>query len=264
MRCPTLISTLLPLLFVALFPLAGNANITEFLDFDNNQLPSGWYFQSSAGNVGIVDGKLQAQAGSSDALVTIRKDFGTAGVTRINVEFDAALLIYNEIFSWAMFDIHTRGDDFQFGDASGQQFIYGDRAGYVEHRNGSFPEWFPTTFDSHHYVGEFRDGYYSFRATQIDSPANEIFGFDVNDQSFIFDGTLESIDISLYITGSGSTNTLWLDNVLIEITVIPIPSAFLLLGSGLIGLVGVRKIGVRGHPLKGPLSKKKLSRSRKM
>ena len=70
--------------------VAAPVTLTESFGFDNNQLPSGWdyvYFSAPRNNIYIANNQLNI--GQVDTSAGIYRNFNSAGVTKLQVEYDA-------------------------------------------------------------------------------------------------------------------------------------------------------------------------------
>ena len=105
-------------------------------------------------------------------------------------------------------------------DLDAESFTFNSNAGNWNTADGNFLEFW-----------DYRD----------DFPEYDLVVFDFDDMTFSLfdweeDGTLDQIDVAVPSNG-GVTS----DSFTADITVVPVPAAVWLLGSGLFGLVGFRK-----------------------
>lgn len=250
---------------------------TETLTFDNNQLPSGWsYFKQSRNGAGnnLTIQNQRLEIGQVDTYGGISKAFNPAGVTRIQVEYDANIadvfwgqgsaallmkdptgstlvpqLIDNDVANFNAqtppFDVVTAGMKKNGYNESVMTFWTNTSTTSASSTYYSNPQ--PAAFGDYHFTAIFEDGQITQTARNI--ATGETFSSGVK----TVPGFLLSSMPNIALYGWTTTGTsAWIDNATVTITTaVPEPEtyAMLLAGLGLIGAIGRRRRS--GNVLKG-------------
>ena len=223
--------------------------VTETIDFNNNQMPSGWgYFIPGNTNIHIQDGRLEV--GQVDSTGGIFRAFNSAGVSQLVVDYDGNIVHEYWGMGTAIVLANTMGT-FSNGFVQSEMRTYGYGSDQMDHRvfgtlNGVFNMDYDSGLSnvipgSYHLRTVFQDGLINQTITNLGTNATSSSG-DI----LVPDLQLSSMHF-LYLQGLATTgDSAWIDNVVITTTSVSEPASLALLGAGLLGLgFGRRKKSVK-------------------